>query len=66
MVLVGKTRLEVNSTTTFFLLSDVSLETGIVGPTVRQGGFRNHAYGMCRLLKLAGFVHFNERPGCKL
>ena len=66
MILIGKTRLEVNSAATFFLLSNISLEDGIVGPSVRQRGFWNHAYGMCRLLKLACFVHFDERSGGEL
>ena len=66
MVLIGKTRLEVNSATTFLFLSNISFEDGVVGPSVRQRGFRNHAYGMCRLLKLAGFVHFDERSGGEL
>ena len=47
MVLVAKTRLEVDSAATFFLLSHVSFENGIMGPSVRQWDFRNHAYGAC-------------------
>ena len=45
---------------TLFLLSDISLEFGVVGPAIRQRSFGDHPYFLGRSLQLSSFIHFYE------
>ena len=56
---VGQTRLMVYAPATL-LLSDISLELGVVWPAIRQRGFGDHPYFLGRSLQLSSFIHFYE------
>ena len=45
---------------TLFLLSDISLELGVVWPAIRQRRFGNHPYFLGRSLQLSSVIHFYE------
>ena len=57
---VKQTQLMVCAPATLLLLSDISLELGVVWPAIRQRGFGDHPYFLGRSLQLSRFIHFYE------